>query len=49
MKLQRQLSRRVGSVTYPKWIVVIPPEKIREVGWKEGIEINIQVKGKTII
>jgi len=49
-KLQKQLSRKVGEKKYPKYIVVIPPEKIREVGFKEGQELNIDVRdGKIII
>jgi len=44
MMLQRLLSRKVGSTTYYKWAVVIPPEKIKEAGWKEGVQLDITVK-----
>jgi len=40
MKLQKQLSRKFKGKEYPKWIVVIPPDKIRELGWKEGEELE---------
>lgn len=45
MRLQKQLSRKVGSTSYDKWVVVIPPEKIKEVGWDEGIDLDIDIKG----
>lgn len=50
MKLQKQLSRRVGNEEYAKWVVVIPPEKIKEAGWREGTSLDIIVKdGKITI
>ena len=45
MKLQKQLSRKVGTTSYDKWVVVIPNEKIKEAGWNEGIELDIDIKG----
>jgi len=48
-KLQKQLSRKVGDKKYPKYIVVIPPEKIKEVGFKEGQELDIKVEKNKII
>ena len=50
MKLQKQLSRKVGNEEYAKWVVVIPPEKIKEMGWKEGMELEANQKdGKLVI
>ena len=47
MKLQKQLSRRTKNKEYPKWVVVIPPEKIKEAGLKEGDELKVEAqKGK---
>lgn len=40
MRLQKQLSRRVRGKEYPKWLVVIPPKVIEELGWKEGDELD---------
>jgi len=45
MKLQKQSSRKVGNIEYDKWVVVIPPEKIKEIGWKEGSELEIDING----
>jgi len=49
MRLQKQLSRKVGNKEYPKWVLVIPPDKIEEAGLKEGQELQVSVKGKKII
>jgi bifunctional DNA-binding transcriptional regulator/antitoxin component of YhaV-PrlF toxin-antitoxin module len=49
MKLQKQLSRKVGKIVYPKWLVVIPPEKVKEAGWKEGTELEAEIKENKII
>lgn len=49
MKLQKQLSRKSGNIVYPKWVIVIPPEKIKKAGWKEGMELDIKIKNNKII
>lgn len=49
MKLQKQLSRKVGNEEYAKWVVVIPPEKIKELGWKEGVELEVDPKNDRLI
>ncbi len=47
MKLQKRLSRKVGDKEYDKWIITIPPSKVKELGWKEGQEIELKIKGNT--
>ncbi len=49
MKLQQQLSRKIGSTSYPKFVVVISPDKIKEAGWKDGMELEAIVKRNGII
>ncbi len=50
MKLQKQLSRKVGDVEYAKWVLVIPPSIIDELKWKEGQELGVEIKeGKILI
>lgn len=49
MRLQKQLSRKVGNEEYPKWVVVIPPEKIKEIGWKEGTDLEVIIKDNKLI
>ena len=45
MKLQKQVTRRVEETEYAKYVVVIPPNHIQKLGWKEGQELDSQVQG----
>ena len=49
MKLQKQLSRKIGNVIYSKWVITVPSKKIKEVGWKEGQELEAKIKNGVII
>ena len=50
MKLQKQLSRKVDNIKYPKYVVTIPPKQIEELGWEEGTELEAIVeKGRIIL
>ena len=48
MKLQKRVNRRVGDKEYHKYSVEIPSEKIRESGWKDGEELEFQMKGNKL-
>jgi len=48
VRLQKQLSRRFGGKEYAKWVVVLPPRVVRELGWKEGQELKSQIDGRTL-
>lgn len=48
MKLQRQVSRVVGTTQYVKWVVTLPPRQITELGWQEGDELETKVSGKML-
>ena len=39
MKLQRQKAREYKGKPIYKWVIVIPPEDIDKLGWKEGDEL----------
>ena len=43
MKLQKQLSRVVDGKIYPKWVIVVPPQTIEELGWKDGEELKEKI------
>jgi len=45
MQLQKRLNRKVGNVEYTKWQIVIPPETITELGWKEGEALQETIEG----
>ena len=49
MKLQKQLSRKVGDVEYAKWVLVIPPNIVEELKWKEGQELKADVKENKLL
>ena len=44
MKVQRQLSKIIGTKKYYKYVVVIPEDKIKKAGFKKGQEIKADVK-----
>ena len=46
MKLQKQISRKVGNTEYAKWVIVLPPTEVNGLGWKDGQELEVtQLKG----
>lgn len=49
MKLQREVNRTVGEVTYYKWRVPVPAEMIERLGWKKGEELEAVVRGDSLI
>jgi bifunctional DNA-binding transcriptional regulator/antitoxin component of YhaV-PrlF toxin-antitoxin module len=50
MKLQSQVSRKVGDKEYDKFWVVIPQKILELLKWKSGQELEPEVKdGKLII
>ena len=49
MKLQKQLSRKVGNTEYVKWVLVVPPTMIETLGWKEGQELEAEIKDNKIV
>ena len=49
MRLQKQVSRKIASKEYGKYVVVIPPDEIDELGWQEGEELEPEVKGKKLV
>lgn len=40
MKLQKVRAREYKGKTIYKWIIVIPPKDIEELGWREGMELE---------
>jgi len=47
MKLQKQLSRKVGDQRYSKFVITIPPKDIKKLGWKAGDDLDLNIDGKT--
>jgi len=49
MKVQKRLNRKVGDKEYAKWEIDIPPSVIKEVGWKDGTELDVDIKEHSIV
>ncbi len=49
MKVQKRLNRKVGNKEYAKWEVDIPPSIIEEVGWKDGTELDVDIKDRSVV
>jgi bifunctional DNA-binding transcriptional regulator/antitoxin component of YhaV-PrlF toxin-antitoxin module len=49
MKLQKQLSRKVKNKEYVKWVIVLPSKLVKKLKWKEGQEIEVEIKKKKLI
>jgi len=49
MKLQKRFSRKLGTKIYNKWIITIPPEKIKNLGWKQGEELEDVIESNKLI
>ena len=49
MRLQRQLSRKVGNTEYSKYVAVIPPKTIKDLKWKDGEDLEEEIKGNELI
>ncbi len=49
MRLQKQLSRKVGNKEYPKWVIIVPPKQIETLGWKEGEYLASEVDNEELI
>jgi len=49
MKLQSQVSRKVGDTEYKKFWIVIPEKLLKELGWKAGTELEAKIKKDKLV
>ena len=49
MRLQKQLSRKYEGKEYAKYVIVVKSKYIEKLGWKEGEELEAEVKDKKLI
>ncbi len=40
MNLQKQFTKKVKEVDYHKWVIVIPPDIVKDLGWDKDWEKN---------
>ncbi len=48
MKLHKVVNRIYEGTTYYRWTVSIPPKRIRELGWTDGQELDVVVRGSSL-
>ncbi len=49
MRLQRVKHSSYKGTEYYKYVINLPTEIVNELGWREGQEIQPEVKGRTMI
>jgi hypothetical protein len=49
MKLQKRFNRKVGGKEYSKWVVNLPNEEIEKIGWKAGMELELDIRENRMI
>src|SRR3989338_6899317 len=52
MKLQKQSSRKKDDPNYEKyvkWVLVVPTDRIKQLGWIEGQEVKDEIKGNSLL
>jgi hypothetical protein len=45
MKLHRLVNRKHKGVTYYRFLIMVPPEHVVALKWKEGQELEMDVRG----
>jgi antitoxin component of MazEF toxin-antitoxin module len=48
MRLHKVVNRVYEGTTYYRWVVSIPPKKVRELGWTDGQQLEAAVRGGTL-
>ena len=49
MRLQKQVNRVVEDKEYSKYVIIVPPEDVQKLEWKEGEELSHEVKEQALI
>ena len=49
MKLQSQVSRKVGDKEYKKFWIVISNKLLEKLGWKTGEDLKVEIKGNKLV
>lgn len=49
MRLQKQVNRVVEDKEYSKYVIIVPPEDVEKLEWKEGEELSHEVKEQALI
>ncbi len=48
MRVHKVVNRVYQGTTYYRWVVSIPPKRVRELGWTDGQQLDAVVRGSTL-
>ncbi|HTT14262.1 MAG TPA: hypothetical protein VMG81_00555 [Thermoplasmata archaeon] len=48
MRLHKVVNRVYEGTTYYRWVLSIPPKRIRELGWVDGQPLEVEVRGSSL-
>jgi antitoxin component of MazEF toxin-antitoxin module len=48
MRLHKVVNRVYQGTTYYRWVVSLPPKRVRELGWTNGQELEVVVHGASL-
>lgn len=48
MRLHKVVNRVWEGTTYYRWLISIPPKRVRDLGWVDGQELEAVVRGGTL-
>ncbi len=48
MRLHKVVNRVYEGRTYYRWVLSVPPKRVRELGWNDGLELEAVVRGSSL-
>jgi hypothetical protein len=48
VRLHKVINRVHQGTTYYRWVLSVPPRSVRELGWVDGQELSVLVRGSTL-
>jgi antitoxin component of MazEF toxin-antitoxin module len=48
VRLHKVVNRVYEGTTYYRWVVSIPPKRVRELGWTDGQELEATARGSVL-
>ncbi|HEV8050203.1 MAG TPA: hypothetical protein VGP88_06375 [Thermoplasmata archaeon] len=48
MRLHKVVNRKYQGTVYYRWVLSVPPKSVRELGWVDGQELEVTVRGSVL-
>ena len=48
VKLHKIVNREYRGKTYYRWLLMVPPWLVYELGWREGEQVAMEVRGRAL-